>query len=293
MKKRYALVCIFVLVLSLFGMEKDRQLACAASKAEIYADKIILKSGDNIRIPVYIRNNPGVMGYVINVNYNEEKLKIREVSPGILCQNGIFDDNLSVSKGGKGEILWSYTKEIGEDGVVFYLDVIAKKELKKTEKIELRIEEEETFNEKYEALNICCNNIEISGGEKTVIEENEIKSEEKNETEKKQETKEEKRQREVSEKKGKERKKSKSNGSLNVEISKKKEEKNVDEPESISGKSIKLEETVGKKKSTAAEEEKQSQPVSGVEVTVLILLGLTALFLVKNRKKVKTGGKDK
>lgn len=280
MKKVYYSIRFLIILFAVFAFINYGRFVSAASEAEVYANDVTIKAGDDICIPVYIRNNPGLMGYVITAQYNMKKLELSEISAGEICQNGIFDDNLSVNKKGKVEILWSYTKEIKGNGTLFFLKVKAKKEITKLERIQLSVQKDETFNEKYESVNLLCKDIEISGGEKTVIEEdkleegNEDLSETKNQQKVLKEDKEE-----VYIEDGKKDMSIQENADLQKEQDtsiKKEEKKKVEEPESISGKSIKIEDVI-QKKSTSADETKEMQ---GNQFLIISIIGIVLLALV-------------
>lgn len=144
--------------------------AAVSPQAQIYADDIVIKAGDSAEVPVFIKNNPGMMGWLIITEYDSEKIEIESVRAGNLSANGVFDYNTSPEHADSALILWSYTKEVAGDGTLFWLDIRAKKNLG-TDKtvIRLKCSEEDTFNEKYETVSPECIPIEISGGGKTVV----------------------------------------------------------------------------------------------------------------------------
>lgn len=144
--------------------------AAPAVQSQIYADTVVIKAEDSASIPILIKNNPGIMGYLITAEYEPDKLVIESVSAGKLSENGIFDYNISSDGGDKVDILWSCTKEIGNDGVLFYLNVRAGKNLGKDKTvITLKCSAKDTFNEKYDTVNPECFPIEVIGGKHTVI----------------------------------------------------------------------------------------------------------------------------
>ena len=72
------LVCVLAVILS--------SIACisafAENVAEIYSESFAVNSGENVTIPVYIKNNPGIMGYKITVEYDENVFVPLSVSRG-------------------------------------------------------------------------------------------------------------------------------------------------------------------------------------------------------------------
>ncbi len=314
MKKIFQKVTVKGIVVIMFVCLFNVCHVQAASQIQIYADDVEIKAEKHLQIPVYIKNNTGIMGYMIVVKYDSEKLKIKGISAGDLSANGVFDDNLSLNKKNEVKILWSYTKEIKEDGTLFFLEVEADSKLDKDKtQIELRCLQEDTFNEKYQSVKIFCKPIQIKGREYAEKEQNSRADENNTErddektdagkkktTENKTDNREtgerQKTEREQSGNKKKGKEEERSQGKPAEETRKngaeRKEERiqGKETPETISGRSINVKEAV-KKKENADVEENVSQPQnSGIKgwiaaggiCCVLVVMGI--VFLVKKRE---------
>lgn len=180
MINRFMKILLVGVIFSLFGVFSDWVNVEATSDTEVYADNVLIKAGGRAEIPIYIKNNCGMMAYMLTAEYDSEKIEIENISAGKLSQNGVFDHNLSIHKKNKVDVLWSYTKEITEDGVLFYLQIKAKKDMgKKKTVIKLTYSEEDTFNEKYENAEWKCTPIEICGNNRTVNMPDEVSSKDK------------------------------------------------------------------------------------------------------------------
>lgn len=297
---------IFVAYLNICPVE-------AASQTQLYADDVEIKAGECAKIPVYIKNNPGIMGYVIRVEYDSEKLRIKEISAGDLSVNGVFDHNLSLKKKDKVEILWSYTKEIKKDGILFFLDVKAEKKLNNDKThMHFRCLQEDTFNEKYQPVNILCKPIQIKGRKNTARGE---KSRSDNDIEEKDNEKVDAGGMESAETKtddietGKQKKNEhEQSGNIKNKLKKEQEQDRPvtetekserdnkegktqaeETPETINGRSIKIEEIIKKKGNANVAETVSSKKKSKVKGWIVIVGGLCALivagFLLLKRKK--------
>lgn len=152
-------------VLGLVVLFAKPESVAAVSETEVYADAVRLRAGESVKIPVYIKNNAGVMGYLLTAEYDPEKVEINDISTGPCFANGLFEHNLSLQQKGRVDILWSNTQEVKEDGILLYFEIRAKEDIGEAKtQIRLTDSEEDTFNEKYENVSWNCAPIEIQGG---------------------------------------------------------------------------------------------------------------------------------
>lgn len=152
-------------VLGLVVLFAKPESVAAVSETEVYADAVRLRAGESVKIPVYIKNNVGIMGYLLTAEYDPEKVEINDISTGPCFANGLFEHNLSLQQKGRVDILWSNTQEVKEDGILLYFEIRAKEDIGEAKtQIRLTDSEEDTFNEKYENVSWNCAPIEIQGG---------------------------------------------------------------------------------------------------------------------------------
>lgn len=138
-------------------MSKSAQ---AKSNPVLFADTQKIKAGDSFRIPVKISGNPGMMGFMVNVSFDEKNLVIDAVESGEITGNGLFDHNLG-QKAGTFEILWSHTENMTEDGTVFYLKGKVAKQAAESIVISLGYSQPDTFNEEYQDVKLNCKDIQL------------------------------------------------------------------------------------------------------------------------------------
>lgn len=137
----------------------------AGSKTVLYGGDVLENADNSYMVPVLIKNNTGIMGYKINLKYNEKDLSIKAVTAGKDYLNGTFDDNIGMKKG-TCDILWSGSKSVKKDGALFYIKFTKEKGFKKKSTIKMSYSKADTFNEKYKELQIDCKNIEITSLDK-------------------------------------------------------------------------------------------------------------------------------
>lgn len=138
------------------------------SKTELYAETVSAKYGETITVPVCIKDNDGIMGYVISAEYDTSKLKLSEITFGETWSKGLFEYNDS---NGLIDIIWTGSESIDSDGVVFYLKFIVNDDLLSgNTEIMLSYDSGNTYNELWESVNINCTNVSIAiEGKKPIV----------------------------------------------------------------------------------------------------------------------------
>lgn len=138
------------------------------SKTELYAETVSAKYGETITLPVCIKDNDGIMGYVISAEYDTSKLKLSEITVGETWSQGLFEYNDS---NGLIDIIWTGSESIDSDGVVFYLKFIVNDDLLSgNTEIMLSYDSGNTYNELWESVNINCTNVSIAiEGKKPIV----------------------------------------------------------------------------------------------------------------------------
>ncbi len=130
-------------------------LLCVAINPSLYplSNSILASPGDRIIVPIYIKNNPGIMGIHVVVEYPEELLSPIVVERGECLEQGIMND--SIGKNGKGslDIVWSNSENISKDGLLFEMTFnVLESATGKGDNIRFACVDEDTFNENWEAV---------------------------------------------------------------------------------------------------------------------------------------------
>lgn len=136
-------------------------VALAANTATVSADKVSLSEEEPTLIPVKIKNNNGIMGFKITIEYPIDKLDIKSVSRGEITAKGNFNTNFGINDG-KFDVLWNNTDDVSGDGTLFVLSAQATTEISKDTAITLSFSQPDTFNVKYEDVALDCQDIVIS-----------------------------------------------------------------------------------------------------------------------------------
>lgn len=149
------------IILSLMLILQCNIVAFGDDLVTVFADKISLSQEEPTLIPIKIKNNSGIMGFKMTVEYPVDKLDIKSVSRGEITAKGNFNTNFGINDG-RFDVLWNNVDEIKTDGTLFLISAQAKTEIKKDTEIKLSFSQPDTFNEKYEDVAFDCKNIVIS-----------------------------------------------------------------------------------------------------------------------------------
>ncbi len=128
---------------------------------EVYADELSLNVNELQLIPVNIKNNSGIMGFKMTVEYPSEYINIKSITKGSVTSGGNFNHNLGL-KEDKVDIIWNSIEDVKKDGSLFVLGVELSKEITDNIVIKLSFSQEDTFNEEWEDVIFDCKSIVIS-----------------------------------------------------------------------------------------------------------------------------------
>lgn len=160
LKKWLSLFVVVVLICSLIVSTS------AANRPYIYSENMNCDSGEVISIPIYIKNNPGIMGFKISVDYETEAFENPVVSRGTVTKSGSFNDSIKSTTSGRFDVLWSSTGDVYVDGTLFLVELKVK-ETALTDKyvIGISYSQADTFNENWQDVNLDCLDIEVVVGD--------------------------------------------------------------------------------------------------------------------------------
>lgn len=134
--------------------------AFATNSAEVCSEAVMATTDKAILIPVRIKNNPGIMGFKIAVDYDKAVLASPKVTKGSVTQNGMMNDSIGVTPEGVIDVVWSGTQNETADGTLF---VISFESVKAEDtQIKLSYSQPDTFNEAWEDVELKCSDITVN-----------------------------------------------------------------------------------------------------------------------------------
>lgn len=164
---------IIVLLLSL-GISFN---AYAQQNAIVEGEKISLGYGEEAIVPINIDNNSGIMGFKIMLDYDPDLLSVKNVSAGVITEEGNFVHNAGL-KAGHVDIIWNGISNVTGAGTLFSVYVKAIGVIKENAEIKISYSQSDTFNEEYKDVAFDCKNIVITNSKSSnsVINESNVKT---------------------------------------------------------------------------------------------------------------------
>lgn len=172
MKRSLCFIVTAALLLSLFGF-----VASAAESVTVYSDSpLSTKQGEELTVPINVKNNSGLMGFRITVNYPDEQLKLKNISSGSVTKSGLFNTTVSSYDLVKGsfDILWSNNSGVSADGTLAIISFAVKNSAKDgSYQINTSFSQEDTFDGDFNDVKFSCQPIKVLIGKETTTEQKE------------------------------------------------------------------------------------------------------------------------
>lgn len=144
----------------------------AVEEAKVYAEEIAFETGDDVRIPVLISNNTGIMGFRVTIEY-PDILHSPDVTRGEKTTKGSFNTSITDKTDGSFDIVWNNSSDIKGDGVLFVLNFKVDEKAKKGEYyIKITHSQPDTFNENWDDVKFITSPIKIHLEENITVTEN-------------------------------------------------------------------------------------------------------------------------
>lgn len=132
---------------------------------QISSDVTSAHCGEIVSVPVYISNNKGIMGFGIEVSYDENALTPISVTAGAGF-NGFFDDSISTADTNNFMVYWTGSENVSNDGIIFTIDFLVADNAYGETIIGLNYSSDDTFDEDWNDVKLVCNNITLNISEK-------------------------------------------------------------------------------------------------------------------------------
>lgn len=157
-KKIISLLLALIITLSLsFNVN-----ATESMKISSESDCFVVTPGDSISVPLYIKNNSGIMGFKIGVKYPSNVLSDPSAKKAGFLKNGNFVDSICESTSGFFEVLWTGSSDIHGEGELFVLNfVVSEFAVSGEYNISFTYSQDDTFNEKWEDVSLVFNDVVI------------------------------------------------------------------------------------------------------------------------------------
>lgn len=153
LKKLFAMLVMTGLMLIL-------TVTASAVNYEVCAENVSTAVGESVEIPIVLKNNKGLMGLKISLNWSPEEIEIVSVKRGDLLKKGNYNTNFG-NRDSCFDVLWNSTENVAEDGTLFVLSARIKQTVKSSAKIKLSFSRDDTFNSSWEDVTLNCSEITV------------------------------------------------------------------------------------------------------------------------------------
>lgn len=143
------------------GLPSDDLTNITADNA-VYSEMITVTPGEEITIPVCIKNNKGICGFEIIITYDESVLTPKSVISSNVLSSGNFNDSIETSQDNTFSIVWSGTQNITDDVELFAITFNVNSEAVGTTSLSISYNKENTINEDIEEIVLNCYNVSIT-----------------------------------------------------------------------------------------------------------------------------------
>lgn len=133
-----------------------------APPANIYADNVQGNAGEQVTIPVYIKNNTGIMGISIKLSYDSEILLPQKVTAGSVLASGQINDNIETATESEVEIYWASSENVNSDGCLFYVTFNVLEEAEGESYIKMSYLPQNTFDQNWVDVDLDCRDITVN-----------------------------------------------------------------------------------------------------------------------------------
>lgn len=158
MKKSIKILLSFIMA---FIISFSCSASVFAASASVKIDSVDAYAGQEVALPVYIENNPGLSGTKITVNY-DKSLQVISVEKGKVFSSGNFVQNADNSTAGSFDIVWNSSVESKENGVIFTVTFKLPNNASGDYNINISYDKDNTFNARYEDVTLDCDSAVIS-----------------------------------------------------------------------------------------------------------------------------------
>lgn len=130
---------------------------------KVYSENNIATLGETVKIPIYISNNTGLIGFKITLDYDYKILTPISVFAGDIISSGLQDNIEGDAVPGSINVYWSTTDNLYDNGIAFYVTFQVSETIKVEEtSIALSYSQEDTFDENFNDVYLYCNDINLT-----------------------------------------------------------------------------------------------------------------------------------
>ena len=156
-----------------FDDESTRNIICSDIKmniynpdadepAALYSDEIVISRNWEFDVPIYIRNNHGIMGFALIFEYDSLMITPVEVEAGDMISTGNFADNIG-SNADYFRVLWNNAENVSDNGLLLTVKFsVCEGVAPETVPLSLSYNQIDTYNENWDDVDLIVDEMPIS-----------------------------------------------------------------------------------------------------------------------------------
>lgn len=162
-KRKSSLILLLIFVVSI--LQSFSLNSMAASSPTVYSPTVEATAGEEIRVPIYIKNNSGIVGWGLTLNYDENVLTPKSIeygsSYGTVITGGMQNNIGGDAVPGSINIFWAGSSDETYNGIMFYAVFDVSASAVGEIVIDISYSQADTFNENFEDIVLNCESIKV------------------------------------------------------------------------------------------------------------------------------------
>ena len=151
-------ICLVFCVLITTGIVSS---LAASNPIRIYSDEVNAKAGQVFSVPIMISGNTGISAIGLKLTYDKDAVTPISVKKGSALSSGMTDNSIGVGDKAEFSVLWYNTKNITNNGVIFFIEFIANSSANNQTTVSVEIDTDNTFDSDYNTPSIISEPIVI------------------------------------------------------------------------------------------------------------------------------------
>ena len=152
---KYCCKIIFIFLSMIFFIDIGDVFAQESEKGSLTCMDVYCSPGETVEVPVVITDNPGIMGFSIEIRYDKESILPVSIRKGDVLSTGTMYDNIGAeTDDGILKVMWSATENVETDGELFLVSFQSISQSESLAELHLSYNQADTFNESWEELEL-------------------------------------------------------------------------------------------------------------------------------------------
>lgn len=154
MKKTVSLILAIMLLFSMIAVSNAS--VYAKDPVTVYSDFTSANAGEQIRVPIFIKNNTDILGWKLTFDYDKDILTPISVDYGDVISGGLQDNIEGDMVPGSINVYWAGTDGEDYNGVMIYINFEVNASAVGNTRIDISYSQEDTFDNNFDDVYLEC-----------------------------------------------------------------------------------------------------------------------------------------